>query len=219
MKKLLLTAAIMTLAIGMSSEDASAGGCGGGGYGYGYGYCEPHVVCAPVRCVPVVYFKWAYKVIDTFTYQTQPYEVCVTVYDHCGRPHQVVQTHYRTVKIPTQQVVRYRVYCNEVGTPIQVSPQGVPVTQPATVGPPTVQPQAPATRAAQPDSPPKINPPPGGNCSLVSTPPTASAPAIAAPIAGSAPSNTAIPASSIIPAVPTGSNAPGAVVNFSPLAR
>ena len=51
---------------------------------------------------PDCYYK---KVIVTVCHQ-EPYQVCVTKYDHCGTPYHVYLTKYRTVEVPVVKWVK-----------------------------------------------------------------------------------------------------------------
>jgi hypothetical protein len=50
----------------------------------------------------------AYVDVWVTLYETrqQPYQVCVTKYDYCGRPYHVYETAYKTVHVPVKKLVR-----------------------------------------------------------------------------------------------------------------
>jgi hypothetical protein len=65
--------------------------------------------CAPARasdygttCAPTYH----YETVTVNVCKTVPYTKCVTLYDQCGRPYQVVRTCYRTVEVPVRKCVK-----------------------------------------------------------------------------------------------------------------
>jgi hypothetical protein len=60
-----------------------------------------------------VSFAWAdhcvpchYKPVVCYEAREVPYTVCVTRYDHCGRPYHVEVTRYRTVTVRVTKLVK-----------------------------------------------------------------------------------------------------------------
>lgn len=47
-----------------------------------------------------------YKKVVCYENQKVPYTVCVTRYDHCGRPYQVEVVRYRTVTVRVVKLVK-----------------------------------------------------------------------------------------------------------------
>src|SRR5262249_40468162 len=48
-----------------------------------------------------------YKTVTDYKIERQAYTVCVTEYDHCGKPYEVKKTCYRDVKVPCTRQVAY----------------------------------------------------------------------------------------------------------------
>ena len=50
--------------------------------------------------------NYGYRTVQSYETRTIPYIIHRTQYDHCGRPHQVAVTRYKTVTVPVQKVGR-----------------------------------------------------------------------------------------------------------------
>jgi hypothetical protein len=49
---------------------------------------------------------YTYKWVVTYEARLQPYQACVTKYDHCGKPYHVYVTRYRVLQVPVKKLVR-----------------------------------------------------------------------------------------------------------------